>query len=68
VDHFARPAPVTTTLLDLIWELQKAEPTSQEEDLVELALALLASRRVKLTGTYKDALPATFARPAKRVV
>lgn len=68
MDQVARPAPVATTLLDLLWELQDADPTSREEDIVALTLALLASRRVKLTGTYRDAITAAFAPPAKPVV
>jgi len=48
-------APLSTTLLDLLWQLQGAEDLS-EEQLVELILALLADNRVRLIGTYRDIL------------
>ena len=47
--------------------LQGAEPLS-EENLVELALALVTSRRVKLIGIYRDANPDAFGRTAKPAV
>jgi len=48
-------APVSTTLLDLLWQLQGDEDFS-EEQLVEIILALLAENRVHLTGTYRGIL------------
>lgn len=48
-------APLSTTLLDLLWQLQGTEDLS-EEQLVELILVLIAENRVRLTGTYRDIL------------
>jgi len=48
-------APLRTTLLDLLWQLQGAEDLS-EDQLVETILALLADDRILLTGTYRDVL------------
>jgi len=58
--------PTETTLLDLMQTLQVTEPLS-EDDLVEIALALVTNRRVKLIGTYRDARPSAFERTPKSV-
>lgn len=55
MDTTASGAPVGTTLLDLLWQLQGAEELS-EEQLVETILALLGEGRIRLTGTYRDIL------------
>jgi len=55
MDTTASRAPVGTTLLDLLWQLQGAEELS-EEQLVETILSLLAEGRIRLTGTYRDIL------------
>jgi hypothetical protein len=67
VGQAARPSPTETTLLDLVRTLQATEPLS-EDDLVEVALALVATRRVKLIGTYRDVRPAQFDRAHKPIV
>jgi hypothetical protein len=61
MDTTASRAPVGTTLLDLLWQLQGAEELS-EEQLVETILSLLAEGRIRLTGTYRDILVGTTAR------
>lgn len=61
MDTTASRAPVGTTLLDLLWQLQGAEELSEEE-LVETILSLLAEDRVRLTGTYRGILVASTAR------
>jgi len=48
-------APIGTTLLDLLWQLQDSDQLSEDE-LVETILALLAEDRIRLTGTYRDIL------------
>jgi hypothetical protein len=55
MDTTASRAPMGTTLLDLLWQLQGAEELS-EEQLVETILSLLAEGRIRLTGTYRDIL------------
>ena len=55
MDSSANRAPIGTTLLDLLWQLQGSEELS-EEQLVEKILTLLAEDRVRLTGTYRDIL------------
>lgn len=55
MDTTASEAPVRTTLLDLLWQLEGAEELSEEE-LVETILSLLAQDRIRLTGTYRDIL------------
>jgi hypothetical protein len=55
MDTTASRAPVGTTLLDLLWQLQGTEELS-EEQLVETILSLLAEGRIRLTGTYRDIL------------
>jgi hypothetical protein len=57
----ASGAPVGTTLLDLLWQLQGAEELSEEE-LVETILSLLAEDRIRLTGTYRDILVGAMVR------
>ena len=47
--------------------LQAGESRS-EQDLVETALALVSSRRVKLVGIFRDKSPSEFAPAAKPVV
>ena len=55
MDTTASRAPVGTTLLDLLWQLQGTEELS-EDQLVETILSLLAEGRIRLTGTYRDIL------------
>lgn len=45
------PAPLQTTLLDLVVRL--GETTESEEETVLAALALLDSGRVQLTGNFR---------------
>jgi hypothetical protein len=47
--------------------LQDTAPLS-EQDLVDTALALIAGRRVKLVGIFRDKSPTDFARTIKPVV
>lgn len=61
MDTTTSRAPVGTTLLDLLWQLQGTEELS-EEQLVETILSLLAEGRVRLTGTYRDILVAGTVR------
>ena len=56
VGQAVRPQPIGTTLLDLVFALERGRATSEEE-LVEIALRLVASERVKLTGIYRDVAP-----------
>ena len=46
------PPTVRTTLLELVTLL--SELTESEEETVETARALLASGKVKLTGSFRD--------------
>lgn len=64
MDTTASRAPVGTTLLDLLWQLEGAEDLS-EDQLVETILELLAEGRIRLTGTYRDILvgPAVRSEP-----
>jgi hypothetical protein len=57
----APAAPIATTLLDLLWQLQGAEDLS-EEQLVETILSLLSEDRIRLTGTYRDILVGAVVR------
>ncbi len=59
VSQGARPEPVATTLLDLVFALERAEIRSEVE-LAKIAIRLVASRRVKLTGIYRDVDTATL--------
>jgi hypothetical protein len=64
VGQNARPEPVVTTLLDLVFALESVQPLS-EDAIVEIALDLVKSRRVKLTGIYRDKAPEALALPSK---
>lgn len=64
VGQSVRPEPVATTLLDLVFALESVQPLS-EDAVVEIALELVKSRRVKLTGIYRDKAPETLAPPSK---
>ena len=59
-----RCEPIATTLLDLVFALDRVQPLS-EDAVVEIALELVKSRRVKLTGIYRDTAPEALATPSK---
>lgn len=48
------PAPRETTLLDLIQEIQQSAPCS-EQAIVAIALYMIRSGRVVLSGNYRGA-------------
>lgn len=60
----ARSGPVATTLLDLVFALERSQPLP-EDRLAEIALELVKSRRVKLTGIYRDTALEDLATPRK---
>jgi hypothetical protein len=61
MDTTAPAAPIGTTLLDLLWQLQGSEELSEEE-LVATILSLISEDRVRLTGTYRDILVSAVVR------
>jgi hypothetical protein len=66
MDTTARGAPVGTTLLDLLCQLQSSEDLS-EEQLVTTILSMLAEDRIRLTGTYRDILVGASVRIDRQV-
>ena len=66
MDTTATTAPVGTTLLDLLRQLQGSEELS-EEQLVETILSMLAEGRIHLTGTYRDILVGARVRIDRQV-
>ena len=66
MDTTATTAPVGTTLLDLLWQLQGSEELS-EEQLVETILSMLAEGHIHLTGTYRDILVGARVRIDRQV-
>lgn len=61
MDTTSPAAPIGTTLLDLLWQLQGSEELSEEE-LVETILSMISEDRVRLTGTYRDILVSAVVR------
>ena len=51
-----RAEPIATTLLDLVFALERGK-VATEAELADVALRLVATRRVKLTGIYRDTDP-----------
>jgi len=66
MDTTATTAPVGTTLLDLLWQLQGSEELS-EEQLVETILSMVAEGCNQITGTYRDILVGARVRIDRQV-
>ena len=56
VSQGTRSDPIPTTLLDLVFALERGK-VATEAELADVALRLVATRRVKLTGIYRDTDP-----------
>jgi hypothetical protein len=54
--------PIATTLLDLVFALQRGKAATEAE-LADVAIRLVATRRVKLTGIYRDTDPEQLDAP-----